>query len=116
MLSLPMLLQARRPAPHHFRPSYNHHLGCGILVSLMARVGRNVAFMPLSSALLDIPLTRPCPHCGHKLEKTGNWFSSIARYKCAKCRQELRMTYEAKLALFEAYGTVTKKRPPVKLR
>ena len=65
-------------------------------------------FMPLSNALLDIPLTRPCPHCGHKLEKTGNWFSSIAHYKCAKCRQELRMTYEAKLALFEAYGTVTK--------
>jgi transposase-like protein len=66
-------------------------------------------FMPLSNALLDIPLTRPCPHCGHKLEKMGNWFSSIAHYECAKCRRELRMTYEAKLALFEAYGTVSKK-------
>jgi hypothetical protein len=92
------------------------------LAILVTRKGRNVAFMPLSIALLDIPLTRPCPHCGHKLEKPGNWFSSIAHYRCPMCRQELRMTYEAKLALFEVYGAVTKKpksriqRPPSGLR
>jgi hypothetical protein len=30
--------------------------------------------MPLSRALRSVLLTRPCPHCGHKLVKKGAGF------------------------------------------
>ena len=32
--------------------------------------------MPLTSGLLDVLLSHPCPHCGHKHEKKGSWFQN----------------------------------------
>ena len=54
--------------------------------------------MPLSNALLDIPLTRPCPHCGHKLEKTGNQSEVLT----SKIRRVLDMLQNSKLDHSEA--------------
>ena len=89
-----------------------------ILVMRKGRMSRSCRFRLPSRH----PSHPAMPALGHKLEKPGNWFSSIAHYRCPMCRQELLMTYEAKLALFEVYGAVTKKpksriqRPPSGLR
>jgi hypothetical protein len=34
--------------------------------------------MPLTSGLLDVLLSHPCPRCGHRQEKKGSWFKTIA--------------------------------------
>ena len=61
--------------------------------------------MPLSNRLANVVLHRPCPHCGHVLQRGGSWFHHIPRYKCEICYEEVQMTYDAKLALFEKYPT-----------
>src|SRR6266516_4613445 len=44
--------------------------------------------MPLSGALANIVLGRPCPYCGHVVHKKGSWFQSISHYKCASCKKQ----------------------------
>ena len=65
--------------------------------------------MPLSGVLTHVLLTRPCPHCGHKLEKKGSWFQAIARYQCEGCYRPLAMTRDARIELFEAHADPAKK-------
>ena len=60
--------------------------------------------MPLDRKLMHMFLSNACPHCGHKLTKTGTWFSVIRNYRCAFCRQKVLMTYTAKVALFESHA------------
>jgi DNA-directed RNA polymerase subunit RPC12/RpoP len=62
------------------------------------------AKMPLDRKLMYALLSHPCPHCGHNLTMKGHWFSVIRNYQCALCRQKVRMTYTAKLALFESHA------------
>jgi hypothetical protein len=34
----------------------------------------------------------------------GRWFLTIARYRCPSCQREVRMTYDAKVKLFDAHA------------
>jgi transposase-like protein len=58
--------------------------------------------MPLTSGLLDVLLSHPCPRCGHRLEKKGSWFKTISHYTCPSCRHSVQMGYDEKFRLFEA--------------
>jgi len=49
-------------------------------------------------------LTRPCPKCGHNLEKKGIWFKVIKSYRCEACDEDIHMDYETKLRLFDAHA------------
>ena len=60
--------------------------------------------MPLSSALNNTLLTHRCPHCGHRTEKTGDWFKIVGRYQCKSCLRPVSLTYEDKVQLFEDHG------------
>ena len=60
--------------------------------------------MPLSVALLNVFLSRACPSCGHKLVKKGSWFQTIGSYACEECKADIRMSYEAKVTLFDAHA------------
>jgi hypothetical protein len=66
--------------------------------------------LPLSGKLNLVLITRPCPHCGYRLEKLGRWFGAIRLYECEGCGENLQMTYSEKVALFESRGGVTRKR------
>ena len=58
--------------------------------------------MPLTKGLLDVPLSYPCPECGHKQEKKGSWFKTIGHYTCPSCGHSVQMGYDEKNRLFEA--------------
>lgn len=60
--------------------------------------------MTLSVALMPVLLTRPCPNCGHKLEKKGNWFKIKTSYRCEACHEDIPLRYEAKLKLFDDHA------------
>ena len=63
-----------------------------------ARSGkRSERLVPLSRALLSVLLTMPCPNCGHKLERLGDWFKTVTRYECEGCHQTVRVRYEDKV-------------------
>ena len=49
-----------------------------------SRLSRSRA-MPLTSGLLDVLLSHPCPRCGHRQEKKGSWFKTISHYTCPSC-------------------------------
>ena len=59
--------------------------------------------MPLSGRLPDVVLSRPCPHCGHVLDKKGSWFHHVSLYQCGSCHKQVPMTYDAKVELLEQY-------------
>jgi DNA-directed RNA polymerase subunit RPC12/RpoP len=67
--------------------------------------------MPLTKGLLDVLLSYPCPHCGHKQEKKGSWFQTVGHYACWSCGQIVRMRYDDKLRLFEANAHRAADRP-----
>ncbi|WEK03687.1 MAG: hypothetical protein P0Y65_16040 [Candidatus Devosia phytovorans] len=49
----------------------------------------------------------PCPHCGHVITKEGSWFRARAHYPCQACRQEVKLNYADKVALFARHaGTI----------
>ena len=58
--------------------------------------------MALTSGLLDVLLSHPCPRCGHRQEKKGSWFKTISHYTCPSCGHSVRMSYDDKVRLFEA--------------
>jgi transposase-like protein len=60
--------------------------------------------MPLSRTLYHVPMTHPCPHCGHKLEKNGSYFQAVVHYRCGSCRHEVGVPYEAKVKLFDDHA------------
>jgi hypothetical protein len=60
--------------------------------------------MTLDRKLMHVPLSRPCPNCGQNLTMKGSWFYGIRNYQCALCQQKVRMTYAARLALFESHA------------
>jgi hypothetical protein len=64
--------------------------------------------MPLSLLLClsDVDLSFDCPHCGHALIKPGRWFKSVTRFKCKGCDADVRLTYSAKVALFERHANL----------
>jgi predicted RNA-binding Zn-ribbon protein involved in translation (DUF1610 family) len=66
-----------------------------------SRLSRSSA-MPLTKGLLDVLLSHPCPHCGHKQEKKGSWFKTIGHYTCPSCGHSVQLGYDAKIRLFEA--------------
>jgi transposase-like protein len=68
--------------------------------------------MPLSMKLRNAALAFGCPHCGHTLVKSGAWFMGTKRFTCGGCGREVRLTYEAKLALFEAAEALLRMPPP----
>ena len=68
--------------------------------------------MPLSPALDNAMLTRPCPNCGHKLEKRGVWFKAVGRYVCEGCQLYVLMNYLHKVELFDAYAHLIRKDDP----
>src|SRR3978361_453222 len=61
--------------------------------------------MTLSAILLTVEMTFECPHCGHTLVKTGNWFQTIGRFQCKGCQDAVRLSYKDKLALFAPDAT-----------
>lgn len=63
--------------------------------------------MPLPRTLANVLLTHRCPRCGHEHAKKGIWFQTITHYRCESCRLEMRMTYLAKIKLFEAHARRT---------
>jgi hypothetical protein len=48
--------------------------------------------MTLDRKLMHVPLSRPCPNCGHNLTMKGSWFYGIRNYQYALCQQKVRMT------------------------
>ena len=60
--------------------------------------------MPLSRALSKVLLTRPCPNCGHDLQKNGSWFMTVAHYMCEGCQLGIVLSYEGKVELFDAHA------------
>jgi hypothetical protein len=57
--------------------------------------------MPLTKGLLDVLISHPCSHCGHKHEKEGRWFQTIGHYRCPSCGHSVRITYDDKVRLFD---------------
>ncbi|SDR54005.1 hypothetical protein SAMN05444161_5650 [Rhizobiales bacterium GAS191] len=60
--------------------------------------------MTLSSKLVDALLTFECAHCGLKFSKKGSWFKSAARFTCAGCQREARITYSDKIRIFARHA------------
>jgi phage FluMu protein Com len=60
--------------------------------------------MTLSAGLRDVDLTLPCAHCGHLIVKTGGWFLTASKFKCAECKGELHLGYSDKVALFAKHA------------
>jgi transposase-like protein len=60
--------------------------------------------MPLDQRLRDAILTYPCPHCGHKTERTGKWFSRQHKFRCPSCDKVVPMGYSEKLKLFDEHA------------
>ena len=60
--------------------------------------------MTLSPKLSDVLLTFGCPYCGRALIRKGSWFKTAARFKCAGCQREARVTYEDKIRLFARHA------------
>jgi hypothetical protein len=69
--------------------------------------------MPLSRALANVLLTRRCPSCGHMLTKKGSWFRSIGHYRCEGCLEDIPLSYEAKVQLFDDHANP--KSPPARI-
>jgi transposase-like protein len=67
--------------------------------------------MPLSRSQLKLELTFTCPHCRHALVKTGNWFKTVSRFKCNRCKSAIQMSYNDKVALFEKHGPSRERHP-----
>jgi hypothetical protein len=68
--------------------------------------------MPLSDELNNVMLTHDCPHCGHSLQRRGEWFKVISGYGCEACLQPVRLTYKDKLELFAKYDGLTEAHRP----
>jgi transposase-like protein len=68
--------------------------------------------MSLPARLASVVLSRPCPYCGHVLDKKGSWFQHISHYRCESCQKQVEMTYEAKVELFEKYSRQKQIRAP----
>jgi transposase-like protein len=66
--------------------------------------------MPLSQGLLNVVLSRPCPHCQHVLERKGSFFQSASHYTCTSCAKRVAMGYQDKLKLFADHA---RKNPPL---
>ena len=66
--------------------------------------------MPLDSALHAKVLTLNCPHCNHSLVRTGAWFMAMSRFECTKCRGQILMTYDDKLALFGKHANLASRK------
>lgn len=60
--------------------------------------------MPLSGSLRLVDLTFNCPYCGLALVKKGEWFQTIANFKCNGCQRSIRLTYDDKVALFKKHA------------
>jgi late competence protein required for DNA uptake (superfamily II DNA/RNA helicase) len=54
----------------------------------------------LSTRLPNVDLTLECKRCGHLTAKKGSWVMTINTFKCRVCKDERRLTYSDKLALF----------------
>jgi DNA-binding transcriptional regulator YiaG len=59
--------------------------------------------MALSPSLHSVDLTFACPHCGHPLVRPGRWFKVAKGFKCNSCKSDIRLTYSARVALFDGY-------------
>jgi hypothetical protein len=60
--------------------------------------------MSLSPRLRNLDLTLECKYCGHPKIKHGQWFVSVAKFKCEKCSREVGLPYRDKLALFKKHA------------
>ena len=60
--------------------------------------------MSLSTRLRPIDLRLVCKYCGHSLIKNGNWFMTVAHFRCEGCKREVAVTYSDKVALFDKHA------------
>jgi transposase-like protein len=63
--------------------------------------------MAIPSTLRNVILSHPCPHCQHPRSAKGSYFSSVRKYKCAACNEEVLLDYPTKLVLFRRHLEVT---------
>ena len=63
--------------------------------------------MPLSARLRNVDLTFQCKRCGKLIIKNGNWFISVSTFGCDECKNEMRLTYSDKVALFAKHAHLT---------
>jgi Zn finger protein HypA/HybF involved in hydrogenase expression len=56
--------------------------------------------MPIPFHLNEALLTFECSHCCYVLVKKGNWFRSASQFRCPKCGNQQRITYDDKLRIF----------------
>jgi hypothetical protein len=59
--------------------------------------------MSLPVELFEVLLTFGCKACGLQVRRKGSWFKSLARFKCAGCHHEERMSYDDKINLFRKH-------------
>jgi len=62
--------------------------------------------MPLSPSLHRTEMSFPCPHCGHVVTKDGSWFRARAHFPCPACHEDVKLSYQDKVALFAKYGGI----------
>ena len=55
---------------------------------------------PIDERLRKTLMTYACPHCGHRLQKLGDWFYSTHQYICTSCKKGVLLGYSVKLKLF----------------
>lgn len=60
--------------------------------------------MTLNPGLNNEILSHPCGRCGEFIQRPGRWFSTIRQYRCESCGYQSRMSYEAKIQLFNAHA------------
>lgn len=59
--------------------------------------------MALTHGLLDQDLTFQCLRCLNSMIRKGSWVKSITTFECEWCHERIRMTYGAKLAIFDRH-------------
>jgi hypothetical protein len=56
--------------------------------------------MSIDQRLRKILMTYACPHCGHRLQKLGDWFYSTHEYICRSRKKAVLLGYSTKIKLF----------------
>ena len=52
-------------------------------------------------------LTLECKHCGHPIIKPEGWFMRATQFNCERCKREVQLTYDEKIALFAKHSHPT---------
>jgi hypothetical protein len=74
-------------------------------------IGRSAPHAALTRAR-QCTADAPFPSCGHMLTKKGSWFKTIGHYRCEGCLEDIPLSYEAKVQLFDDHANL--KSPPAR--